>query len=242
MYRIGNRAALRPFVALPAVLLAAGWCATAGAQTARSGGSPNSQLLQQMQQLASERTTLQAENDKLKHELADVKKDRDALKAGQQAQDRRAKDAMAALDHRNAQFDATNQELEQYKAKMQELVAKFRETIQKLRDVEAEDATAKQALAGRERDLSTCVAHNAALYSLNQEVLTRLEKQGVWSRMWQSEPFTRIKRVQLENLVDDYHARAQDERLPASPTPPSAPPTQPSAAVPDSQDPGVPPH
>ncbi len=50
------------------------------AQTTRSGGGANAQLMQQMQQLASERTSLQAENAKLKKELDDLRKDRDALK------------------------------------------------------------------------------------------------------------------------------------------------------------------
>jgi len=60
------------------------------AQTARSGSNAGAQLYEQLQQLASERTSLQAENEKLKNELAQAQKDRDALKAGQQAIERRA--------------------------------------------------------------------------------------------------------------------------------------------------------
>jgi chromosome segregation ATPase len=185
------------------------------AQTARSGGSSNANaaLLQQLQQVASERTSLQAENEKLKSELADVKKDRDALKAGQQTLDKRARDASAALVHSNTQRESSDQELTQTKAKMQELVAKFRETLQKRREVETEGTTAKQAVATRDRELSTCIDHNVALYHLNDEVLTRLEKQGVWTRVAQAEPFTKIKRIELENDIDDYRARALDQRI-----------------------------
>jgi hypothetical protein len=32
-----------------------------------------------------------------------------------------------------------------------------------------------------------------------------------------AEPFTRIKRTQLENLADDYRARAEEARLGAAP-------------------------
>ncbi|GAC1660206.1 MAG: hypothetical protein PVS2B3_13230 [Steroidobacteraceae bacterium] len=42
---------------------------TLSAQTARSGGGASAQLAQQLQQLASERTSLQAENERLKKEL-----------------------------------------------------------------------------------------------------------------------------------------------------------------------------
>jgi hypothetical protein len=158
---------------------------------------------------------LQAENEKLKTELADVKKDRDALKSGQQAVDRRAKEATAELARSNTQRANADQELTQSRAKMQELIGKFRETIQKLRETETEGATAKQALAARERELSSCVDHNLALYRLNDEVLTHYDKQGAFARMAQAEPFTKIKRIQNENLIDDYRARAQDQLVPA---------------------------
>jgi chromosome segregation ATPase len=231
----------------------AGWILTAiclglvaahsSAQTARSGGGASTQLMQQMQQLASERTTLQAENDKLKGELADVKKDRDALKAAQAGVERRAKDAAAALEHGNVQREATDQELTQTKAKMQELVTRFRETLQKMREIETDDAGAKQALAGREHELAVCVDHNQALYRLDDEVLTRLEKQGVFTRLAEAEPFTRIKRTQLENYVDDSRARAQDSIVPA-PKPPlpagaasAPPPATPAPTPPPTPDP-----
>ena len=51
-------AACLALVATAAIVLAG----PAHAQTARSGGAPNAQLMLQMQQLASERTALQAEN------------------------------------------------------------------------------------------------------------------------------------------------------------------------------------
>jgi hypothetical protein len=107
----------------------------------------------------------------------------------------------------------------QLKAKTQELITKFRETVQALRDVETGSLAAKQSLATRDHELKVCIDRNLALYDLNQEVLTRLEKQGVFSRVAQAEPFTRIKRAQLENLIDDYKARAEDQRpkLGASP-------------------------
>lgn len=219
------------------VFLAMAVGGSATAQTARSGGSANAQLVQQMQQLASERTALQGENEKLKAQLAEVTKARDALKSGHQASERRAKDAAAALAQSNTQREAVDQELTQTKAKMQELIAKFRETIQKLRDTETDNASLKQTLGGREHELTVCVDHNRSLYQLNDEVLTRLEKEGVFRRIAESEPFTRIKRFQLENYADESRAKAKDEVAspPKPPLPDSAPP------APDASSPPPPP-
>jgi len=196
--------------------------AAANAQTARTGGGASAQLLQQMQQLASERTTLQAENAQMKKELDGLRKERDALKdtlKKAQQVDGRVKAGEEALARTAAQRESTEQELKQTKERMQELIAKFRETIQTMREIETERSTATQTLAAREHDLKVCFDHNAALYKLNEEVLNRLEHQATWSRMATIEPFTKIKRAQLENLVDDYKARADDQRLKSAPAP-----------------------
>jgi|SRR5581483_1049810 len=205
------------------------------AQTARSGGSANAQLLEQMQQLASERTSLQAENARMKKELDDLRKDRDALKKAQQVVDARVKESSAALTRSTAEKTASQQEVQQLKDKMQELITKFRETIQTLRQAESENATIKQTLATRDQSLKVCLDHNAALYKLNGEVLDHLEHQSVWSHVAAAEPFTKIKRVQLENLVDDYQAKADDQHLKEAPPLPAgeaAPPAPSEASAP----------
>ena len=205
----------------------------ASAQAARSGGAPNAQLMHQMQQLASERTALQAENARVKKEIEDLRKERDQLKSGRQAVDQRSQVNAAALARSNAQRDSTEQELTQLKAKTQELVAKFRETVETLRTVESEQTTTTQTLASRDRELKTCVDRNVALYNLNSEVLTRFEKQSTWSRVARAEPFTQIKRVELENLVDGYKDRADDQRLPpaaGAAAPAAAPKSAPSGS------------
>jgi chromosome segregation ATPase len=183
------------------------------AQAARTGGGPNVQLLQQLQQLASERTSMQADQARLEKELSDTKKERDTLKAAQQALQRRAQDATAVLDRANSQRQNSEQELTQTKAKLQELVAKFRETAQNLRDMEMQSVATKQDLAARDREYKACVDRNTSLYRLDDEVLTRLDKQGFWTRVSETEPFTRLKRIQLENFVDEERARAKDQRV-----------------------------
>jgi chromosome segregation ATPase len=197
---------------------------TVHAQTARTGGGASAQLLQQLQQLASERTSLEAENAKLKKDLEVVRKDRDAFKTVQQSLDRRAKTSEVSLKASLAQRESSERELAQTKDKLQQLIGKFRETIQTMRDLESEHTTTKQTLATRDKELGVCIDRNLALYKINQEVLSHLENQSVWTRVAQTEPFTKIKRVQLENLVDDYKERADEQRMSGSsgPTPPSA--------------------
>jgi chromosome segregation ATPase len=216
-----------------ALLLTASVTSAAWAQTARSGGSASAQLVQQMQQLASERTSLQAENARLKKELDDIRKERDQYKNAQKSVDARVKTSAAELAQSANQRQNLEAELKQTKDKTEQLIAKFRETLQTLREVETDRTTLKQTLATRDKDLKVCTDRNVALYQLNGEILTHMEHESTWSRLARAEPFTQIKRVQLENLADGYKARAKDQQLPpapadspaASPAPTSAQPT-----------------
>ena len=211
------------------VLLVGAVSAPVIAQTARSGGGggQSAQLVQQLQQLASERTAMQAEQARMKKEIEDLRKERDALKASQTAaaatqRARSESDAVAARATREK--ESAESELTKTKARMEDLVGKFRETATTLREVETDRATVKQALARQEQDLKTCVAANDGLYKLNDEILTRMDHQGFWTNVGKSEPFTKLKRVQLENLVDGYRTRAQDSQYVPGMTPPAAPP------------------
>lgn len=199
---------------LVALAVAAALPMAASAQTARSGGGANPQQLMQLQQLANEKTTLQAENAKLKGELEKASKERDSLKATQDAAAHRSRGAEAELAKTAADKARLEGELAQERSRVQELVNRLRDTATTLKDVEVRAATSSQALVVRDQELKTCVDRNQKLFALNDEVLKRFEDQGFWSAIAKREPFTRLKRTQLENLADGYRDSAKDLRLP----------------------------
>ncbi|HEU4779764.1 MAG TPA: hypothetical protein VFS58_07760 [Steroidobacteraceae bacterium] len=200
----------RPAIVLFAMLLLPGF---ATAQVERSG-SGNAQMLQQLQQLASERTQLQADNARLKQEVASMKKEAEAAKSALTAIERRARSTETAAARVGAERDSSARELEQNRARTEELIGKFRETAGTLREVEGERAKLATTLASRETEFAKCVAGNQQLYDINTEILARLGDRGVWSALSGSEPFTQLKRVQLDNLIENYRGRADDQRLP----------------------------
>jgi seryl-tRNA synthetase len=175
-----------------------------------------------MQAMASERTALQAENARLKRELEDMRKERDTLKAGSQGTSARVAAAQAAAQTAIARSarerQSTESELAQLKGRMQELIAKFRETVQTLKNVESEQMPVRESLALSEQTLKACVGRNNELYKLNDEVLTRFDNQSPLSCVVGAEPFTRIQRARLENLIDGYRARADDQKIEATNT------------------------
>ncbi len=110
-------------------------------------------------------------------------------------------------------------ELTREKTRFEELVSRYREAAVTLRDSETDRAAKTQQLAQSDLGLRSCVDRNANLYALNQEVLGKFEDQGFWSSLARREPFTQLKRVQLENLVDDYRNRALDQKAAPAATP-----------------------
>lgn len=194
------------------------------AQEARGGGGAvSAQLVAELQQLSAERTSLKAENAQLKQQLAAAENERDALKKGEQATGARVKSSEAALARSNAQETASQQKIAQLQAGMQQLIGKFRDLANTLRKAEIENATTNQTLAMRQRDLETCSQHNRALYKLDDEVLRHFERQGIFARLAEDEPFTRIKRTQLENFAIESRGSADEQRY----APPAAAPGKP---------------
>lgn len=182
------------------------------AQVQRSG-DPNARVAQQLQQLSSEKVALQAENNKLKQELEQAKAQLQKSSSAAKELENRNRVLQASAGRGNAANQQTEEQLEKTRAQMQELVTKFRETVQTLREVETDRATVKSQLATRERDYKVCVDRNVGLYEINNEVLDRMEDRGFWSQLTEREPFTRLKRTQLENLIDDYRYRVDELRL-----------------------------
>ena len=213
--------------ALAAVALA---CSAATfAQVQRSGGAgANAQVLQQLQQAMAERSQLQAENAKLKKDLDDLKKQ--LASAQQQATSSKAgaDRNQAAVAAARAATESSQKNLEETKSKMQELVGRFRETITTMRGIETDRSQLRQQLASSQSAYDKCAQDNDALYQVNREVLDRYAHQGAWSYFERSEPFTRLKQTQIENLTVEYRQRADELRMKktatgAGPTPGTTP-------------------
>jgi DNA repair exonuclease SbcCD ATPase subunit len=183
------------------------------AQVQRSGGGEVQKFMQQYQQVAAEKTALQAQLAQMKKdldtangELAAVKKERDAAKS-------HAGVSPAAMAQANSAKDAAERNLEQSKQRMTELVGRFRETATNLKVAEADRAKLHKDLAERNSAFDVCAVNNMQLYEVNREILDRYEHVGLFTRVSADEPFTKITRIRIENLVDEYRERAQELRV-----------------------------
>lgn len=199
-----------------ACLLIAVAAGSAHAQTQRSGGGEAQKFMQQYQQLAAEKTALQGQLAQMKKdldsanaELAAAKKERDALKgrSGVSAA------AAAQLAGANAARQNAEKSLEQNKQRTTELVDRFKETVGTLKGVESDRAELKKENLALTASFDKCAVDNTDLYDISKTVLDRYERVGLFTKVSSAEPFTRITRTRIDNLVDEYRARAEELRV-----------------------------
>ena len=186
---------------------------SAYAQTQRSGSGETQKFMQQYQQLAAEKSALQAQQAQTKKDLeaaqadlAAMKKERDALKS-------RAGGSAAQFAQLAAGKEAAEKSLEQLKQRTTELVTRFREMALNLKEVEADRGKLQNDLKERSTAFDKCAQDNLGLFEVNSEILDRYEHVGVFTRIGTADPFTKIARSRIENLVDEYRARALELRV-----------------------------
>jgi len=77
------------------------------------------------------------------------------------------------------------------------------------------DADAKRldAVVARLRpQLQSCEAKNASLYKIGEEVLDLYDKQDIFD-LASREPITKLKRVEIENAMQDYEDKMRDSKI-----------------------------
>jgi cell division septum initiation protein DivIVA len=221
---------LKPLAAL-ALLAGTLWVGSAAAQVQRSGGAANAALMQQYQQAVAERGQLQADNEKLKKANDDLRRQLETAKQQLATTKAGVTRHEAALATAQASNESNAKALTDTRAKMQELISRFRETVTQLRAVESDRTQLQQQLTQSKAAFDKCAQRNYELYQVSNEVLDRYAHQGAFSYLARAEPFTRIKRTEIDNLVLEYRERAEELRVKPNATAPSGA-TAPVSATP----------
>lgn len=156
--------------------------------------------LQQMQrQLEREKSELAAQKAAAESELGDVRKkvDGESRRAAALSRDvgalRAARDAAAA--------------------KLAETEAELRQTREAQRAAEAEGKRLQAALAAEKQQLQVCTERSQELRKVSNQVLDLYEKKSCLDSSLQREPFTGLKRVEIENAVEDMREKLDSQRV-----------------------------
>lgn len=142
------------------------------------------------------------ELEKLKRQLADEGAARSRLERERQA-------LHTEVETLKARLATTEKQLA-------DSVALQRATAQTLVQVESAKKQTEEKLSGKVNDLQTCQTHNGQLYAVGREMMQKYRDKSCQDALAQAEPFTGLKKVEVENLLETWRDRLDQEKLGAS--------------------------
>jgi chromosome segregation ATPase len=188
-------------------------CPPSWAAERRTGSDETARLQLMLQQLNAERTALAAENAKLERDLESSRTELEKVKSENAASRQKLGATSSQLATARAQGDAVQSAFDTLKSRFDELVEQFRKMAGALKEVEAERSSLERLVSAFDARVTACERNNEALYTATLELIDLYEKKGFMSVLAQREPVTKLKRTQIENLMDDYRRIADEMRL-----------------------------
>lgn len=168
----------------------------------------------QQQKTEADRAALAAEKIDLETKNAELTKKLEALTklnaSERVASEKAIADLKAKNEEQTADMVRLNESLAKWKAGYQE-----KEELAKAR--EAERAKLADKVVVLDRRVSDYKRKNEELYKTGSEVLTRYENFGLGAALTAREPFTRLTRVKMETLVQDYQDKLTDNKIKPEP-------------------------
>jgi chromosome segregation ATPase len=176
----------------------------------------------QAAQRQAEEARAAAEQEKARVEglLEEARTRAKAVESGVARERRRAGELQQRLDtlERDAvvlrqERDALSTRLESTQAELARSIAELdrRQTVIETRDREV--LGLKQSVAeGTEANL-VCQGNNRELATITREVLDKYRDVGVFDVLKRREPFTGVRRVQVDNLLEEYASRMEGARI-----------------------------
>ncbi|EIP99271.1 hypothetical protein OpiT1DRAFT_03784 [Opitutaceae bacterium TAV1] len=158
----------------------------------------------------------QSESAALQVTQAELEKERDALKKQVAALTRQGEKDRAAAEKEITGLKAIVVTQEEKAGQLSADLAKWKESSEKAsllaRDKEQARAALEIRVAQLERTVADREARNVALVKVGNEILDRLEKFGLGDAIKAREPFIGAKRVEIQNLVQDYSDKVMDQK------------------------------
>lgn len=124
------------------------------------------------------------------------------------------------LQPMEAKISAADREAERMKKELQVEDNKYTLAVQQkkeldgaLKKVTGEKQALQVELQKTTRDLGQCVANNARLIILSEEILKKYRDKGLGTILLQNEPLTQLKKVEMEKFTQQYREAIEQQKI-----------------------------
>ena len=155
-----------------------------------------------LRQSANEKVEFQTQLDALKQQVDQLTRELAATKSGATSAQQKTEEKYTGV-------------IAQWKQRDSEVSAELLATKEQLKQQLAQRKDLESRLQKQADNFSVCYENNKKLYDINNQLLSRYESKGFVDVAKQKEPFTGIKQVEVENLVQDYRYQLDDLQVKA---------------------------
>lgn len=176
----------------------------------KPGRDQSRRLQQQLRAVERQKADLIQKVVEAENQLKDVQ-------AKSEESNRMANEASGRAARLSRDIDALRSQAAANKADRDALAEKLAEMERKLADLKLTFAGEKQQLeitSARQRTaLADCAERNARMYQLGNELLDKYENKSCFSSVLQAEPFTGLKRAQIETMIEKDQEKLDKDQL-----------------------------
>lgn len=187
--------------------------------TLLSAAEPKSNDREQMQLRRLQQAVRKLEQEKA--QLEEEKSQLEQQKSQLDAQLQQSRDLLDESDHNRQglaeRIAVLERELAQSRSQNASLTQSVAETQQALQRSTTAARQLDATLAEQRAAFSACAARNDKLHGYGVELLERYEKKRCSDALLQADPFTQLKRAEIENLKEEYRDKLDEQKLSASP-------------------------
>ena len=193
--------------------------------TARADPATETRLREALRSATSQLRTLEDEHGKRQSKEAEQQKEIESLRS-QLAKPRPAPGRgggrrVAELEQRVAELSDANAALREANGKLNASVAQCEKATQgaseAARSKEDERARLAAQVSSLDDRLSASEARNGRMYKVGKDIIDWLSKVGVGAAIAAREPFLGMKRVELENVAQDYEDKLLEQKVKSQP-------------------------
>lgn len=197
---------LRSIVLLVAVLASASLSGIVFAQDdAQQRALKRAQFM--LRQLNNEKAALQGENEALAMKVTQL--EGEVTRLGAELDQVQAR-SEALVERFTQRVESANERIRRTDERLVETTERYREAVSRLRDTEAERDRLRGALETVRRELADSESRNALLVDANLEMAELYEDKGFAEVLWEKEPVTGLREVQVENILQEYRLRVDE--------------------------------
>ncbi len=192
------------------IFLAGLWQPVMAASKDTKDAKRERQALHRMQQQLSE---MQQQKSAVEQEKAALE---EALKKNHgeaESHKRAAASAAIKVSRLEKDVELANSEKSGLRTQLEEAGKRNEELSSQRKQLENDLKNTATALAKQNEQRKLCETSNGELYRIGQELVDWYSEKGPLNAILEAEPFTRLKSVEMENLLESYRDKLEGQRL-----------------------------